>query len=145
MKHFTIRELSRSTAATERGILNEPPPEVEARLIALVDAVLDPLREALSCPVRVTSGYRSPAVNAAIGGSATSQHVQGEAADIRVRGVASEELARLVVALALPFDQLIWYDPERGGHLHVSHTARRANRGQTLHAPAGGGYVRWTP
>ena len=72
------------------------------------------------------------------------QHVRGEAADIKVPGTSSEEVVRVLVHSGIPFDQAIWYAPERGGHVHVSYTARRANRRQTLHAPASGGYIGWT-
>jgi hypothetical protein len=88
--------------------------------------------------------YRVPLVNRAGSGSPTSQHMLGEAADIKVDGVAAEALAAAIVSLGVPFDQVLWYAPERGGHVHVSFTEKRTNRRQTLHAPAGGGYVRWT-
>jgi hypothetical protein len=111
----------------------------------LVGQLLDPLRAVLGVPVRVTSGYRAEEFNAAIGGAASSQHVLGEAADIKVPGTSSEEVVRVLVHSGIPFDQAIWYAPERGGHVHVSYTARRANRRQLLHAPARGGYVVWVP
>lgn len=144
-RFFSWAELTASTAARRLGIDNSPPPEVQPAMQRLVEVVLDPLRAALGRPVRVTSGYRAPAVNRAINGSPTSQHMLGEAADIKVEGLSAEALATAIVQLGLPVDQVIWYAPERGGHVHVSFTEKRANRRQTLHAPVGGGYVAWAP
>lgn len=142
-RFFSWAELTASGAAARLGLDNTPPPEAQAAMALLVEHVLDPLRAGLGRPVRVTSGYRAPAVNRAVSGSPTSQHMLGEAADIKVEGLTAEELARVIVGLGLPVDQVIWYAPGRGGHVHVSFTAKRANRGQALHASAGGGYVAW--
>lgn len=142
---FTLAELARSSVAERLGIDNTPPPVAQANLERLVLRVLDPLRAAMGRPVSVTSGYRSAVVNQAIDGSPTSQHMSGEAVDIKVDGLTAVQLAAVIVRLGVPFDQVIWYAPERGGHVHVSYTETRANRGQTLHAPASGGYVAWTP
>lgn len=143
-KYFALSEFTRSSKALELGISNEP---TKAHFIAmrlLVANVLDPLREHLKRSIRITSGYRSGAVNAAIGGSTSSQHMKGEAADIKAEGLDAEDLARVIVELGLPFDQVIWYAPERGGHVHVSHKPGQ-RRGEILHAPASGGYVAWQP
>ena len=72
------------------------------------------------------------------------QHTLGEAADIWAEGLTGEELAMVIHQVGLPFDQVIWYAPERGGHVHVSFTERRPNRAQVLHAPAAGGYLAWS-
>ena len=82
MKHFTLKELTRSSTAERLGIRNKPAVCEVAALERLVRYVLDPLRERYGRPVVVTSGYRSPALNRAVGGAATSQHLRGEAADI---------------------------------------------------------------
>ena len=83
MKYFTIEELTRSTTAQLRNIDNTPSPQVISNLTALVDNILDPLREAWGKPIRVNSGYRCPKLNSAVGGSATSEHRYGMAADIK--------------------------------------------------------------
>ena len=83
MKYFSIRELSRSETASRKGINNTPNSAVVSALTALIDNVLDPLREKWGAPIIVTSGYRSPALNRAVGGASGSQHTKGEAADIR--------------------------------------------------------------
>ena len=125
--HFTWAELGATGA----------PPEAQVALAALVLAVLEPLRARIGKPVRVTSGYRSSAANAAIpGASRTSQHPRGEAVDIVVDGMSSRELCRALLDAGVPFDQVIWYDADR--HVHVSFTARRPNRGECLHAHEGG-------
>jgi hypothetical protein len=91
----------------------------------------------LGGPLRINSGYRSLALNRAIGSKDTSQHRRGEAADIELPGGPSNaELARWILASDLPFDQLILEahragDP-RSGWVHVSHTTRRPPRRQAL-------------
>ena len=139
--NFTLAELTR----TSQPIRNDPDMLALVALTQLCCRVLQPLRDALGKPIRITSGYRSKALNTAIRGSSTSQHVRGEAADIKVAGLSAVDLARRIVALGLPVDQVIWYDASRGGHVHVSHTASRANRNQLLHAPDSGGYRAWKP
>lgn len=83
MRYFTLRELTRSATAIRLGIDNTPDAKVAENLKKLVETVLDPLREAYGKPIIVTSGYRCEKLNRAVGGSRTSQHVHGQAADIR--------------------------------------------------------------
>ena len=129
MKYFTIKELIKSTTATAKKIDNTPTKEVEDNLTKLVDKILDPLREAYGKPIKVNSGYRCPKLNRAVGGSATSQHVLGQAADITGGSkLENKILFDLIKSLKLPFDQLIW---ENGGvWVHVSFGPR--NRRQVL-------------
>lgn len=144
-RHFTWAEFERSRTAARLGIDNTvTDPEHRGAIKHLCLTVLDPLRAALGRPVRITSGYRSAALNDAIGGAQNSQHMRGEAADIKVDGIAAEDLARRIAALGLPVDQVVWYDAERGGHVHVS-AVRPRLRGQYLHAPSSGGYRPWAP
>lgn len=125
MRYFSIDELCRSDTARTRRIDNTPTPQVKASLEALVDNVLDPLREAWGKPITVTSGYRSPALNKAVGGVSTSQHLKGEAADITTGNyVDNARLFQLAVDLKLPFDQIIFEkgDIKTGpAWIHVSH------------------------
>jgi zinc D-Ala-D-Ala carboxypeptidase len=79
--HFTLAELTRSSVATARGIDNTPPPELLPRLVRTAE-MLERIRSTLQCPVIVTSGYRCPELNAAVGSRTTSDHTQGHAADI---------------------------------------------------------------
>mgnify|MGYP001024757040 FL=1 len=82
MKYFTLKELTRSTTATAKGIDNTPTPEVEKNLTLLVENVLDPLREIYGKPITVNSGYRCPELNKAVGGSKTSDHCFDEKTEI---------------------------------------------------------------
>jgi uncharacterized protein YcbK (DUF882 family) len=144
--HFSWSEFTRSDTATKLGISNEPTPAHRANIARLCAQVLDPLRVRLGRPVRITSGYRSAAVNAALkGASSTSQHMVGEAADLKVDGMSAEQLAAAIVALGVEFDQVIWYAADNGGQVHVSFTTARRNRRQTLHSPRPKVYVAWTP
>lgn len=128
--HFSWDELQ----ATATGLPNVAPAHARANLRRLVATVLEPLRDIVGRPVRVTSAYRSPEVNRAIGGAPSSQHESGLAADLTVKGATSADLGALVVAYGLPFDQLVVYDETSGkGHLHVSIApVDRAPRGQIL-------------
>ena len=82
MKYFTIRELTKSNTAVRKGINNTPNSTIINSLTELINNVLDPLREKWGAPIKVSSGYRCPALNRAIGGATNSQHMKGEAADI---------------------------------------------------------------
>lgn len=84
MKYFTLHELTRSATAELRGINNTPSQEAVANLHLLVEHILDPLREAWGKPIKVNSGFRCPRLNKEVGGSPSSQHMKGEAADITV-------------------------------------------------------------
>src|SRR5690606_5989267 len=84
--HFALSELLRSDAARARGLYQVPTPAVVERLRELCVELLEPVRASVG-PLRVTSGYRRPAVNSAVGGSSTSAHMSGRAADVvPVRG-----------------------------------------------------------
>lgn len=127
MKYFTIEELTRSTTARLRGIDNTPSQQVINNLIALVDNVLDPLREAWGKPIHVNSGYRCRALNKAVGGVPASQHMRGEAADITAGGKeANRELYSLLRQLNLPVDQAI--NEKDFTWIHVSYGPRHRRR-----------------
>lgn len=123
MKHFTLTELTRSATARRLGIDNTPSPEAVAALTQLVDNVLDPLREAWGAPLYVTSGYRCPALNRAVGGVPHSQHILGQAADVTTGTIdGNRRLWQLLQSLKLPVDQVI---NEQGYRwLHISHGPR---------------------
>lgn len=82
MRYFTIKELSNSSTAKAKGIDNTPNAETTRHLTELIEKLLDPLREAWGSAIKVTSGYRSWATNSAVGGSKSSAHMSGYAADI---------------------------------------------------------------
>lgn len=119
-KHFSLDEFTVTQEGTRRGLDNTPNAEVIENIKALCEKILDPLREAIGIPIVVTSGYRSPAVNKAVGGSRTSQHVQGMAADIIVPGWTVEHVVEKIRLLGLPVDQVI---DEFTSWTHVSYVS----------------------
>lgn len=124
-KDFSYREFERSEVADAKHICNVITSfEVRDSIQALTENVLQPLRDAWGKPLKVNSGYRCKALNAAVGGVPTSQHVKGEAADIAAGDPV--KLARLAVKLRLPFDQMILYPT----FVHFSHRLNGEQRGQ---------------
>ena len=106
-KHFTLEEFSHSSTAKARGIDNTVPKQLVPALRNLCERVLEPLRERVKEPVIISSGYRCPALNRAVGGSNTSQHMKGEACDIYVEDV--EKLRKwFAILMDGDFDQLIF-------------------------------------
>ena len=131
MRNFTIQELTASTTAAAKKINNDPTPEAAENLKLLVDNVLDPLRDVYGKPIRVNSGYRSPALNTAVKGSKTSQHVKGQAADITGGSKAeNKKLFELAQKLNLPYCQLI--DEKNFSWVHISYDKDNVKR-QILH------------
>ena len=160
MKHFTISELIKSETALKHGIWNGASKEVEENLKALVENVLDPLREAYGRPIHVTSGYRCPRLNRLVGGSPNSQHMRGEAADIVAHALIAGgthpapqsliagkdprspslqdnlKLGKLIEQLG-NFDQLIYEQCDKHGNprwIHVSWKRNGWNRKQVLYS-----------
>jgi len=116
--HFMLSELLVSETAARKGLSNAPPDGYVERLQQVAQDLLEPVRQRFG-PVHVTSGYRSPAVNAAIGGSATSAHCEGFAADFvpLTAGVTLKAIVEWCIAnLDLPFDQVIY---ETGAWVHL--------------------------
>ena len=110
MKWFALKEFVKSNTAARMGINNNPSEDVKKNIELLVEKILDPLREKFGKPIIVTSGYRCKELNKTVGGAAKSQHMSGEAADIRTvedSKSANKELFNLIIELGLPFDQLI--------------------------------------
>ena len=124
-EHFELEEFVASQTATRKGIDNTPPAEAVDYLKSLCEAVLEPLRQQLG-PVRISSGYRCPALNFAIGGSANSQHVKGQAADILVPGRPLNEVFNWIYSNS-PYDQLIREFPP-AGWVHVSYIGEPPRR-----------------
>ena len=110
MKYFTVSEFVRSEAADKKGIDNRLPKDLLPNVQALVNNVLDPLREAYGKPIIITSGYRCDALNKAVGGVPTSELRLGMAADIvgtPNTKAENKRLFNLIQSLDLPFNQLI--------------------------------------
>lgn len=133
--HFDRAEVERSETAEKRGISNRMGPAEERAMVALLLSVVEPLRMRLGGKaLRVTSGFRSQALNDAIKGKpgSTSQHIRGEALDLMFwdgsdRMPIYEELQHMA-AQGFPIDQAIVYDDGKP-HVHISATTRRDPRG----------------
>ena len=139
-QHFGLHEFLRSGTAARMGIDMTPPPEVVNNLRRLCVNVLEPLRVILDRPIAITSGYRPPALNAAIGGAKNSQHVLGEAADIIVVGMSPHDVWASLRAADIKFDQAI---EEFNQWTHVSYREGRC-REQSLLAQRKNGRVQYT-
>lgn len=120
--HFTLAELSASRRAAQLGIDNTPAPELMPRLMMLAE-MLERIRATLGVPVLITSGYRSPPVNRAVGGVTSSDHTQGHAADFVAPGFGTpSEVARLLAPLVdvLGIGQIILEGVKGKQWVHVS-------------------------
>lgn len=128
MQYFTINELTRSSTASSQGIDNTPTPEIRAKLETLITGCLDPIRRIYGHPIIVSSGYRSPALNAAVGGVANSQHTKGEAADlVPASGGSLAWIFRAAVQFG-NYDQLIIEQKGNSKWVHVSYTGTPRRR-----------------
>lgn len=135
-KNFDYKEFEK-TDVPEMQVKNTiASVEVRDNIKALVDRVIQPLRDAWGKPLAINSGYRCPEVNKAVGGVPTSQHVLGEAADVCPFGrnghgdiEVVRQLAITARDLGLPFDQMILYP----SFVHLSHRRNGAQRGQILY------------
>ena len=126
--HFSLAEL---TTTDHREFKNEPNPSEIANLQRLAE-LLEQVKVAIgNKPVMVNSAFRSKQVNDAVGSKDTSQHRLGCAADIRVPGVAPNDVVKAIIAAKLPFDQLI-REFDRWTHISVPNTVGAAPRGQVL-------------
>lgn len=131
---FWLSEFLGSETAQRRGIDNTPPPQELANLRTILAPGMQRIREALGAPISISSGYRSPALNKAIRGAASSQHTQGLAADFTAPSFGRPlAICRRIVELreAINFDQLIF----EGTWVHVSFAPKP--RGQVLTAKFG--------
>ena len=119
MKHFNIKELTKSKVAEQKGINNTPNKEIEGKLVLLIDTVLDPIRDIWGKPLMVNSGYRCDELNKAVGGKLNSQHLKGEAADLTT-GSKSEnmKLFEMIKNSGIAFGQLI--DECNYSWIHIS-------------------------
>lgn len=125
--NFHLDEFVTSQTAARRGIDNTPSPEVIKRLRNTAKG-LERVRAVLGKPILISSGYRSPALNKAVGGSATSDHINGDAADFISPGFGTPiAICRAIVAAGIKFDQLI---EENGRWVHIGFGPRM--RGQIL-------------
>lgn len=133
-KHFKLSEFTRSATASAKKIDNTPSLEVISNLQQLCIHVLEPLREHFNCPITISSGYRCPALNTAVGGVKTSQHMTGEAADIHLPSSAigkkwfvwlmDQDFDQLILEKSTPTSTSYW--------IHVSYRQNGNNRHQVI-------------
>lgn len=128
--NFTLEEFLRSSVADRLGISQtEPPYEVVVNVTKLCVGVLQPLRSHFGEPVIISSGYRCPDVNKAVGGVYNSQHMKGQAADIYLGGDTEKETDYFRwIRNNLDFDQLILEGNEQTSWLHVAYVSPSLNR-----------------
>ena len=116
---------------TSTGLPNSIPEDKKAWIVALVQEILQPLRDKIGI-INITSGYRSPEVNTRIGGSPTSQHMKGQAVDFFPAGKNIIDVYKLLFESTFPISQCILYSPEEGNFIHVAIDPKRPARKQFL-------------
>jgi hypothetical protein len=145
--NFTLAEMVKSETALRHDMDNTPGEQEIAALKLLCEKVLQPIRDHYGKGVKVNSGFRHPEVNAKVGGSKTSDHCRGQAADIEIPGVANAELAEWIRD-NLEFRQLIleFYTPgiPDSGWVHVSYVAED-NKKQVMTATKKDGKTVYLP
>ena len=138
-KNLSLAECTKSTTARRLGINNTPDDEwVIENLRAIAEHVFQPLREAFGCPIYVSSGYRGPELNRAIGGSKRSQHMEGRALDLDADvfgGCTNSEIFEWIRE-NVEFDQMVWEfgDSVNPDWVHVSYVHDGVNRKRCLRA-----------
>ena len=111
MKYFSLREMTKSDTARRLGIDNTPSDSIKKNLTLFIEKVLDPIREDWGSPIIVSSGYRCPELNKAVGGVNTSGHMYGFCADLQVKGDLrkfSNFVIEWMKEHQMKFDQIIW-------------------------------------
>jgi len=143
--NFNLVEFTKSQTAERKGIANNPNQLQIFAMESLCHNILERVRAAFGKPVMINSGYRSPELCEAIGSKPTSQHCDGEAADIEIYGVSNYDLAKYIEN-NLNFDQLIlecWDGVQpNSGWVHVSYVNDEANRKDVLTYTKANGYTK---
>ena len=146
--NFSLAEMTKSETALRFGLDNEPNDEQLANLVALCENVLQPVRDHFGKGVKVNSGLRTPEVNAKVGGSKTSDHCKGMAADVEIPTVANADLAQFIIDSGMDFRQLIleFYTPgiPDSGWVHISYNPAD-NKKQVLTATKQNGKTVYLP
>jgi hypothetical protein len=127
--HFSLEELVRSDIASRKGLDNTPTPEIIANLTELALG-LEKVRELLGHPIYVSSGYRGPKVNSAVGGSKNSAHMRGYAADFTSPGFGTpQDICHAIMDSTIDYDQLIF----EGTWVHFSNDPQMRRMNLTAH------------
>lgn len=136
--HFSLQEFTASQTATRLGLDNTAPQSVMRALLRTATG-MEGVRTLLQAPIIISSGYRSPEVNRAVGGSPNSQHTRGEAVDFICPGYGTPlKICKAIVSSGIKFDQLIM----EGAWVHISFSD--ANRREVLTAKFGPGGATYT-
>lgn len=137
---FHLSEFIRSQTAARRGLDNTPTASAMGNIRNFLAPGMQEVRDLINAPIHISSGYRSPIVNAAIGGSAKSQHMDGMACDFTAPFFGTpKDIARVISESRIKFDQLIM----EGGWVHISFAA--TPRLQIMTARFTNGVARYTP
>ena len=121
MKYFSLAEMTRSDTARRLGIDNTPSDSIKKNLTLFINTILDPIREDWGSPIIVSSGYRCPELNKAVGGVKTSGHLYGYCADLQVKGDLrkfSNFVIEWMKEHQMKWDQIIW---EKSGNVTWLH------------------------
>lgn len=109
MRYFSVKELCVSDTFPKLAVVPEKGTSEHTNIVNLIDNLLDPIREKVGRPIRVSSGYRPPALNKAVGGSKTSNHLYGNAADCTTGSTAADNLliVKALIQLGIRYDECI--------------------------------------
>jgi hypothetical protein len=147
-KNLALAEVIRSETAKRKGISNMPTPQHIENFKKLAENVFQPIREHFGVPIHISSGYRSKALNTAVGGSLSSQHCSGEAIDIDMDGtsITNKQIFDFIKE-NLNFDQIIWEfgTDTNPDWVHVSYESSGKQRKQILKAVKAGGVTKYLP
>jgi len=147
-KNLALAEVIRSETAKRKEISNMPTPEHIENFKKLAENVFQPIREHFGVPIHISSGYRSKALNTAVGGSLSSQHCKGEAIDIDMDGtsITNKQIFDFIKE-NLNFDQMIWEfgTDANPDWVHVSYESTGKQRKQILKAVKAGGATKYLP
>jgi hypothetical protein len=147
-ENLSLAEVMRSETAKRKGVSNMPTPEHIENFKKLAENIFQPIRKHFGKPIHISSGYRSAALNKAIGGASSSQHCTGEAIDIDMDGTAitNAEIFNYIKN-NLSFDQLIWEfgTDKNPDWVHVSYESTGKQRKQILKAVKQGGKTNYVP
>lgn len=147
-KNLALAEVTRSETAKRKGISNMPTPEHIENFKKLAENVFQPIREHFGVPIHLSSGYRSAALNKAVGGSSSSQHCTGEAIDIDMDGTSiTNKQVFDFIRQNVNFDQMIWEfgTDANPDWVHVSYESTGKQRKQVLRAVKQGGKTSYVP
>lgn len=149
-EHLSLAEVTRSETAKRKGVSNMPTAAHLENFKLLAEKVFEPIRNHFGSPIHISSGYRSEALNKAIGGAKSSQHCSGEAIDIDMDGSVNKITNKMIfdyIKDNLEFDQLIWEfgTSSNPDWVHVSYESTGKQRKQILKAVKSGGSTGYVP